>query len=81
MKQNKRYLVIKKGETTVREWKCLEVSDTAYKINPIITEGETKWLLTSNSKEEFWILKTYISTTGEAQYKIIEELSSITDKG
>ena len=75
MKKGKHYLVLKKDSDGIRQWKCKDVSETAYFIEPIISV--TSWSLFNIDKqtESFWLLKSNISTVmGTALFTIIEEL-------
>lgn len=75
MKKGNRYLVKKKDGNSIKEWLCTEVSNTAYKIKSIINSSEGYHsIFDTRAGDEFWILSTDISTTGEAMYKILEEL-------
>ena len=58
----------------IREWYCQRVSETAYLVNPVIVVSERSFLLMTETKEPFWILKSDVDTVwGKAKYTIIEE--------
>lgn len=59
----------------IREWHCQRVSETAYFVNPVIVVSERSFLLITETKEPFWILKSDVGTVlGKTKYTIIEEL-------
>ena len=59
----------------IREWYCQRVSETAYFVNPVIVVSERSFLLITETKEPFWILKSDVGTVlGKTKYTIIEEL-------
>lgn len=68
-----RYLVqLKYG--ALKEWAVLEVSVQAIKVKSLTQGGYS--LLGTN--EPFWILKSSIDQSGNADYKIVEDLGPIS---
>lgn len=79
MEKDKNYLVMKTTDDTVREWKCLNVSEVAYLIEPIITQAQSHYsfLGSVDSKRQFWLLKSDVSTVmGKTKFTVIEELKN-----
>ena len=75
MKEGKSYLVIERKkdyESYIKEWKCIQVSEQAYKIQMVQLKNDRS-MFDDNTKP-FWILKSQVDTIGKTTYQIIEEL-------
>ena len=75
MKEGNLYLVIERRKdyiSPIKEWRCIQVSEQAYKIQMEQLKGDRS-MFEDNTKP-FWILKTEIDTIGKTNYQIIEEL-------
>lgn len=75
MEVGKRYLVKRPKNTDIKEWECLEVSETAVKVKNNV-KSESGFLSFSNTTDPFWVLKTEIDTIGQTTYHILEELKN-----
>lgn len=73
MKIGMKYLITEKSNN-IREWKCLQISNNAYKMEDQL-DGVDKYFFSrsSNKGDIFWILKTDIDSLGNTLYKIIDE--------
>lgn len=74
MIKGNRYLVMygsSARDREIKEWNCLEVAETAYKVENRI---KVTSFLSYDSTAPFWVLKTDIDTIGQTEYKIIEDL-------
>jgi hypothetical protein len=71
----KRYLVIEKDSKTIREWECLEISTTAFKVQDLVG-GVSESLFYSGPTigKPYWVLMTDVDTIGQTKFKIIDEL-------
>lgn len=79
MEKDKNYLVMKTTDDAVREWKCLNVSEVAYLIEPVIADKNTYYTLftSTESDKPFWLLKSDVGTVmGKTKFTVIEELKN-----
>lgn len=76
MEKGKRYLISTKDKDALREWECLEVAESAFKVQDLVTTSSDSWVLTSSRKvnDPFWVLKSDIDKLGNTRYRILEEL-------
>ena len=63
MKKDKRYLISEKDKGMLREWKCAEVSENAYKVEDLVNASSYNIFSTVRTDNPFWVLKTEV--TGE----------------
>lgn len=77
MNKGQRYLIKRKDSNRILEFKCLEVSEVAYKLINNTPDNAYKIFTSSlDGKELFWLLKSEVDKIGQTTFHILEELQN-----